>query len=122
MFFELSRADEVEGGMAPNGFVKPVDGAANSPGGFVAGIEDGPPDELGFQGLEERLDHGVVVAIALAGHREQDAVLVELALIIDRAILGGFKRSSQRLPEPIVATRQAPRRGFSRPGSCAVWR
>jgi len=33
-----------------------------------------------------------------------------------------FKWSSQRLPEPIVATRQVPRRGFSRPGSCAVWR
>src|SRR3954471_24245129 len=122
MFFELSRADEVEGGMAPNGIVEPVDVAANSPVGFVAGIEDGPPDELGFQGLEERFHHGVVVTIPLAGHRDQDAVLVERGLIIDRAILLGFKWSSQRLPEPIVTTRQVPRRGFSRPGSCAVWR
>src|SRR4051812_14041049 len=40
----------------------------------------------------------------------------------DRGVQGRFKWSSQRLPEPIVATRQAPRRGFSRPGSCAVWR
>jgi putative transposase len=40
----------------------------------------------------------------------------------DRGVQPGFKWSSQRLPEPIVATRQAPRRGFSRPGSCAVWR
>ena len=39
-----------------------------------------------------------------------------------RGILPGFKWSSQRLPEPIVATRQVPRRGFSRPGSCAAWR
>src|SRR6266478_9008616 len=31
---------------------------------------DGPPDELGFQGLEERLHHGVVVAISLAAHRD----------------------------------------------------
>src|SRR3954464_955413 len=105
MFFELSRACEVESGMAPEGIVEPADIAANSLVGLLAGVEDGPPDELGFQGLEERLDHGVVIAIPLAGHREQDAVLVELGLIIDRAILGGFKRSSQRLPEPIVATR-----------------
>ena len=40
----------------------------------------------------------------------------------DRGVQPEFKWSSQRLPEPIVATRQVPRRGFSRPGSCAVWR
>src|SRR4051794_37437708 len=102
MFFELSRADEVEGGMAPNGIVEPVDVAANSPVGFVAGIEDGPPDELGFQGLEERFHHGVVVTIPLAGHRDQDGVLVELGLIIDRAILGRIKRSSQHLDEGVA--------------------
>jgi hypothetical protein len=73
--------------MAPDGIVEPVDVAANSQVGFVAGVEDSPPDELGFQGLEECLDDGVVVAIPLAGHRDQDAVLVELGLIIDRAIL-----------------------------------
>src|SRR4051794_28958998 len=87
MFFELSRACEVESGMAPEGIVEPVDIAANSLVGLLAGVEDGPPDELGFQGLEERLDHGVVIAIPLAGHRDQDGVLVELGLIIDRAIL-----------------------------------
>ena len=73
--------------MAPDGIVEPIDVAANGPVGFVAGVEDGPPDELGFQGLEERLDHGVVIAIPLAGDRDQDGVLVELGLIIDRAIL-----------------------------------
>jgi hypothetical protein len=86
MFFELSRACEVEGGMAPEGIVDPVDIAANGLVGLLAGVEDSPPDELGFQGLEKRLDHGVVVAIPFAGHRDQDAVLVELGLIIDRAI------------------------------------
>jgi putative transposase len=39
----------------------------------------------------------------------------------DRGSQPEFKWSSQRLPEPIVTTRQVPRRGFSRPGSCAVW-
>ena len=73
--------------MAPDGIVEPVDIAANSLVGLLAGVEDSPPDELGFQGLEERLDHGVVVAIPLAGHRDQDGVLVEFGLIVDRAIL-----------------------------------
>src|SRR3954447_10657843 len=85
MFFELSRAGEVEGGMAPDGIVEPVDVAANGPVGLLAGVEDSPPDELGFQALEERLPHGVVVAIPPAGHRDQDAVLLELGLIVDRA-------------------------------------
>src|SRR3954453_22281882 len=102
MFFELSRAGEVESGIAPDGTVEPVDVAANSPVGLLAGVEDGPPDELGFQGLEERLYHGVVVAIPLAGHRDQDAVLLELGLIIDRAILGGIKWSSQHLEEGVA--------------------
>src|SRR5882672_9309969 len=73
--------------MAPDGIVEPVDIAANGLVGFLTGVEDGPPDELGFQGLKERLYHGVVVAIPLAGHRDQDAVLAELGLIVDRAIL-----------------------------------
>src|SRR3954462_15038110 len=97
MFFELSRAGEVESGMAPDGIIEPVDVSANSPVCLLAGVEDGPPDELGFQGFEERLHHGVVVAIPLAGHRDQDAVLAELGLIIDRAILGRIKWSSQHL-------------------------
>src|SRR5215212_935435 len=87
MFFELSRAGEVESGMAPDGIVEPLDVAANSLVCLLAGVEEGPPDELGFQGLEERLHYRVVVAIPLAGHRDQDAVLLELGLIIDRAIL-----------------------------------
>src|ERR1700687_358531 len=57
--------------MAPDGIVEPVDIAANGLVGFLAGVEDGPPDELGFQGLKERLHHGVVVAISLAGHRDR---------------------------------------------------
>src|SRR3954453_4655153 len=51
--------------MPPDGIGEPVDIAANGLVGFVAGVEDGPPDELGFQGFEERLHHGVVVTICL---------------------------------------------------------
>src|SRR3954464_11336723 len=92
MFFELSRAGEVESGMAPDGIIEPIDVAANSLVCLLAGVEDGPPDELGFQGFEERLDHGVVIAIPLAGHRDLDAVLLELGLIINRPILAALVR------------------------------
>src|SRR3954462_3265688 len=85
MFFELSRAGEVESGMAPDGIVEPVCVVPNNPVGldavgpmnrvaWLAGGEDVPPDDLGFQGLKERLHHGVVIAIPLAGHRDQDMI------------------------------------------------
>jgi hypothetical protein len=51
--------------MAPDGIVEPVDAAADGAVRWWAGVEDGPPDELGFQGLEERFRHGVVIAIPL---------------------------------------------------------
>src|SRR5712671_643069 len=56
-FFELSRACEVESGMASDGIVEPVDVAADGLVGFLTGVEDSPPDELGFQGLKERLHY-----------------------------------------------------------------
>jgi putative transposase len=40
----------------------------------------------------------------------------------DRGVQPGFKQSSQRLPEPIVVARQAPRRAFASQGSCAAAR
>src|SRR6187200_3164109 len=115
MFFELSRACEVEGGMAPEGIVEPIDVAANGQVGFVAGVEDSPPDELGFEGLEERLDHGVVVAIPLAGHRDPDAVLLELGLIVDRASIGCRDRSDASALLPDGAWSGLSRDGKSQP-------
>ena len=38
--------------MAPNGIVEPVDVAANGLVGFLAGVEDGAPDELDFRVLK----------------------------------------------------------------------
>src|SRR3954463_10499558 len=114
MFFELSRAGEVEGGMAPDGIVEPIDVAANGLVCLLAGVEDGPPDELGFQGLEERLHHGVVIAIPLAGHRDQDAVLLELGLIVDRAILAAAIRM---MDQP--GCRTAHGQGFAQSGKRA---
>jgi putative transposase len=74
------------------------------------------------------------VGWAMANHLRAELVLDALNMALgqrrprevihhsDQGSQPGFKWSSQRLPEPIVVTRQAPRRGFSRPGSCAVWR
>lgn len=38
--------------MAPDGIVEAVDVAGNGPLGLGAGLEDGPPDELGFSVLK----------------------------------------------------------------------
>jgi hypothetical protein len=50
-------------------------------------LEDGVPDLLRFQGLEEGLDHRIIITIPFPGHRDPDAVLSQLGLILDRAIL-----------------------------------
>ena len=87
--------------MTPDGIVEPVNVAANGLGSLLAGVKDGPPYKLGFQRLEERLHHGVVVAVPFCRHRDQDTVLAELGLIIDRTVLLEFNRSSQQQCAPI---------------------
>ena len=54
-----------------------------------------PPDQLCLDRLEEGLDSGVVIAVALTAHRHFEAVLAHQLLIVVRTVLGGFKRSSQ---------------------------
>src|SRR3954452_5910771 len=91
-------------------------------------------DHLGFVEAFDGFGEGIVPrvramrgprtgsAVADAAERRLDAGIGQALGVADREVLPEFKWSSQRLPEPIVATRQAPRRGFSKPGSCAVWR
>src|SRR5271156_3814470 len=90
--FELKRADEVERRMAADGIVEAVDVTADCAGGFDPALEDGAPDEFGLEGLEERLDHGVVEAVSLARHRDRDAVLSQLSLVLDGAVLAATVR------------------------------
>ena len=52
--------------MAPDGIVKPIDVAANGAVFSSAGVADGPPDELGFQGLEDFRVLTNVCAMALS--------------------------------------------------------
>ena len=52
-----------------------------------AGFPGMPPDQFGFDGLDERLDSRIVIAISLSTHRDFEAVLSQDFLIIMRAIL-----------------------------------
>ena len=61
--------------MTSDGVVTAVDVTANRLLGLGSGLEDGAPDQFGFQGLEEGLDNGIVEAIAFPGHRDLDTVL-----------------------------------------------
>ena len=74
-----------------------------------------PPDQLGLDGFEERLDGGVIIAISFTTHRRFEVMLAQDFLVIVRAVLaatigvmdaafgwcsegyGAFNRSSQHL-------------------------
>jgi hypothetical protein len=60
--------------MAPDGVVEAIDISGNVALGFGAGEKGGSQNKSRFQRLEDGLDHRVVVAIALARHRDPDAV------------------------------------------------
>jgi hypothetical protein len=49
--------------MTPDRVVKAVDVTTNRLLSLGSGLEDGAPDQLGFQGLEEGLDNGIIKAI-----------------------------------------------------------
>jgi hypothetical protein len=96
---ELSWADEIECRMASDWIVEPVDVAGNGIPGFSPGLESSTPNEFSFQRLEEGLDNGIVEAVPLARHRDQDAMLPQLRLVGCRAILATAVRMvGQTLP------------------------
>ena len=64
--FERRGADVVKRGVASDRISKVVDIAGKGLRGLVTGIEDGAPDELGFDRLEEGLHHRIVGAISLS--------------------------------------------------------
>jgi hypothetical protein len=82
--------------MAPDGIVEAIDIPADSVLGLGSRLEDGAPDEFGFQCFEERLDHGVVIAVAFAGHRDLDAALGEFVLRLDRSASSRQRCKSSR--------------------------
>lgn len=73
--------------MSPGGIKEPVDVSGDGVFGSMAGLPCDRPDQLRLDGLEEGLDHQVVVAVPLAVQGVQDAVFSERNLIVDRAVL-----------------------------------
>src|SRR3954467_10531116 len=73
--------------MAPAGIVEAVAVAGQSLGRLSSRLEDGAPDQFALQRLEERLDHRVVIAVALAGHRDHDAGASYFGLVLVGTIL-----------------------------------
>jgi integrase-like protein len=112
--FELKWADEVERRMAAEGIVEAVDVTADCDRGFDPAREDGAPDAFGLEGLEERLDHGVVEAVCLARHRDRDAVLSQLSLGLDGAVLAATVRVVNE-PAGMGAARRRPGGGPTTP-------
>ena len=69
--------------MSPDGVIEPVDVSGDGVFGLLAGLPCHRPDQFGLDGLEERFDHRVVVAVPAPSHRDQDATFAEQRLVVD---------------------------------------
>lgn len=67
--------------MPAAGVVEGVDIGSDISLGLAAGFVNGAPDQFGFDGSKDGLDHCVVVAITFARHRYDEAVGFEKFLI-----------------------------------------
>lgn len=68
--------------MPPDGIIEPVDVSGDGVFSLPAGLPCNRPDELRLDGLKERLDHRVIVAIPTPSHGDQDAPFLEQRLIV----------------------------------------
>ena len=73
--------------MSPDGIIEPVDVSGDGVVSLFPALPGDRPDQFRLDGLEDGLDHPVVVAVPLAAHRDQDAAFSERGPIIDRAVL-----------------------------------
>ena len=89
--------------------------------GLIARAINLPCCSLGFERREEALHCGIVPDVAGSAHRTNDAVIGHQPLDLLAAVLGGFKRSSQRVVcLHTVLAYQALRLAFSSQVSCVV--
>ena len=75
-------ADVAQARVSSARVIEPLDVLANGVGGLLACRESGPPDQLGFDGLEDRFHHGVVVAVSPAAHRRDEAMVADDATVV----------------------------------------
>jgi putative transposase len=99
--------------MSPDGVMEPVDVSGDGVFGLLVGLPGDRPDQLRLVGLEERLDHRVVVAVPAPAHRDQDAAFAEQRLIVDRAVLRSAVGMMDQ-PRGGVASHQSTAQGFDR--------
>ena len=68
--------------MSPPLIIGSVDILEYSPFGLASCFPMVAPDQLSFDGFEERLNHRIVITISLAVHRDLEAVLGQALLIL----------------------------------------
>lgn len=56
------------------GVIEAVDVLPDLDLSLVSGLEDSPPDEFRFHCLKHGFDHGIIVAIALARHGQDETL------------------------------------------------
>ena len=78
--------------MSPSRIVEAIDVLEDGQLGVSARLPRPAPDHLGLDGLEEGLDSGVVIAVALTAHRYLESVLAQKLLIIVGALLAAAIR------------------------------
>ena len=99
--------------MTSDRVIEPVDISGHGVFGLLAELPCNCPDQLCLDGLEVRLHHRVVVAVAAPTHRDRDAPSAEQRLIVYRAVLRptvGMMDQSRRG----VAGHQSTAQGFDR--------
>src|SRR3954464_8345486 len=83
--------------MAAPAVVKDLEVLEDRALGHLPGREGRAVHELGLEAAEEALRGRVVPAVALAAHRLDEPVPGQDRPVVLASVLGGFKRSSQRL-------------------------
>ena len=73
--------------MTPPWIIEPIDILEDRPFSFASGFPTVAPNQLCFEGFEERLYHGIVIAITFAAHRYIEAVLRQALLILVGTVL-----------------------------------
>ena len=68
--------------MAPTRVIKTINVLEYRARSLTACFPMVPPYQLSLDGFEKRLRHGIVVTIALAVHRDLEAVLVQALLVL----------------------------------------
>ena len=85
--FEGDRSFPTQCRVSAAGIMKAVDVFKDRHLSLPPGFPRPPPDQLGLDGLEERLDGGIVITIALAAHGHSKTTRAQDHLVVMRTVL-----------------------------------